>query len=178
MSDRPYIYAEDSKLLGEVISYMDDSDSFLEIGAGNGGNLLKAKDKFKLAVGTDISPKVRNDFPPTLQLVIADKASCFRPSSFDFIAFNPPYLPSEEIKDRTTDGGQCGIEIPLEFLSSALEVLKPEGKIALVVSNEDSIEELEDFCRKNGLQATKIAEAGLFFESLFVYLISYRGNDR
>ena len=68
------------------------------------------------------------------------------------------------------------MEIPLEFLSSALEVLKPEGRIAMVVSSEDSIEELEDFCMNRGLQATKIAEARLFFESLFVYLIKHREN--
>jgi methylase of polypeptide subunit release factors len=171
MIDRPYIYAEDSMLLGEVISSLEDSDSFLEIGAGNGGNLLKAKVKFKVVVGTDISLQVRRGFPPKLQLVIADKASCFRTSSFDFIAFNPPYVPSEGIEDRTTDGGPTGMDIPMEFLVSALEVMKPGGKIAMLVSSEDSIEELENFCEKNDLLGTKVAKAGLFFESLFVYLI-------
>jgi release factor glutamine methyltransferase len=171
LRERPYVYAEDSRLLGDSILSLDDSDSFLEIGAGYGGNLLKVKDKFRIAVGTDLNLEVRNDFPP-VELVVADKASCFRSSSFDLVAFNPPYVPSEGIKDRTIDGGRNGMEIPLEFLSSALEVLKPGGRVAMVVSSENSIDELEDFCVKRGLQATRIAEARLFFESLFVYLIN------
>src|SRR5271165_6374910 len=140
MSNRPYVYAEDSKLLGEVISDLYESDSFLELGAGNGGNLLKAKEKFRLVVGTEINKEVRKDFPSSVELIIADTASCFRAASFDVVAFNPPYVPSDEIVDKTTDGGRNGMEIPKKFLSSALEVLKKDGRILIVVSSEGSIQ--------------------------------------
>ena len=172
MNNRPYIYSEDSRLLGRVISSLEDSVSFLEIGVGNGKNLVSVKDKFRVVVGTDLNLEVRGDFRSAVELVVADKASCFRSSSFDLVAFNPPYVPSEGIEDRTIDGGRNGIEIPLEFLSSALEVLKPAGRVVMVVSSEDSIDELEDFCEKRGLKSKKIAEVSLFFESLYVYLIN------
>ena len=115
MSGRPYIYAEDSRLLGDAVSSLDDTDSFLEIGAGNGGNLVRVKDKFRLVVGTDINLEIRSGFSPVVQLVIADKVSCFRSSSFDLVAFNPPYVPSEGIKDQNDrwrpkrDGNSIGI---------------------------------------------------------------------
>ncbi|HVB12834.1 MAG TPA: hypothetical protein VNE86_06850, partial [Nitrososphaerales archaeon] len=117
MNDRSYLYSDDSQLMGFALSQLVGGGSFLEIGVGNGGNQKFVKGKFDLVVGTDIvklkEVKLENPFA---ELIMADRASCFRSSVFDVIAFNPPYVPSETIVDRKVDGGPNGVEVPLGFL--------------------------------------------------------------
>ena len=46
---------------------------------------------------------------------------------FNWIVFNPPYLPSEgDLHDHTWDGGQSGAEIIERFLKDARESPEPE----------------------------------------------------
>jgi len=181
MKPSHYVYSEDSRLLGEFLSSIDDSGAILEIGTGNGGNLslIHQRGKFQLIVGTDLMPLfyLRDHAPKDVELIQADKASCFRPASFDLVVFNPPYVPSDVFDDITVDGGRGGIEKPLEFLSSALSVVRRDGKIAMVLSSEDSIAALESYCESLGLFSVKVLEAKLFFESLFVYLITKINRD-
>ncbi len=81
MSERPYRYSEDSRLLGEYLSSMEGSGSFLEIGVGGGGNLSKLDllHKFDRVVGTDLMnlAVVRKELSRSLELIVADKASLF-----------------------------------------------------------------------------------------------------
>jgi release factor glutamine methyltransferase len=174
-----YLYSEDSKLLGSYLSTVDGTGNFLEIGFGNGGNLLSIakRTRFETIAGTDIMKldPVREELPINVELFITDKASCFRPEIFDLVVFNPPYVPSSGIVDITTDGGVGGMEVPLQFLASALSVIKQDGKIATVLSSEDSLGDLEQFCKSRHLQFRKVAELALFFETLFVFLISRAG---
>lgn len=180
MKSDHYVYSEDSKLLGEFLLTLNDSGALLEIGAGNGGNLslVQKLGKFEMIVGTDILPllSARTKLPRGIELIQTDRASCFRPESFDVIVFNPPYVPSNGFDDVTVDGGHAGMEKPLEFLSSALLVLKRKGKIAIVLSSEDSLAVLENYCESHNLLSARVLEAKLFFESLFVYLITLPRN--
>jgi release factor glutamine methyltransferase len=175
VSERPYRYSEDSRLLGEYLSTIEGSGSFLEIGVGGGVNLSKMEimHKFDRIVGTDLMnlTLLRNELPRSLELIVADKASCFRSDSFDIVAFNPPYLPSESIEDLAIDGGRGGVEVPLQFLDSALSVLRVDGRIIMLLSSDDSLEDLEKFCKERDLLLMKVAETALFFEWLFVFLI-------
>ncbi len=154
---------------------MENGETFLEIGVGNGLNLEAVSGKFHLAVGTDIvnlhEVKQRN---PTCELIVADRASCFRKAVFDVVAFNPPYVPSETIVDKTVDGGPNGIEVPLEFLNSALDVVKESGKILVLLSSNDSMRMFQEFCRKHNISLEKLIETRLFFESLAVYELKSR----
>ncbi len=170
------MYSEDSELLGKYLITLEGSGSFLEIGVGGGSNLSSVDRgrRFERIVGTDLLPlsSIRQELPRSIELAVTDRASCFRASTFDVIAFNPPYVPSGKIEDITTDGGLGGVEVPLQFLSSALSVLKPEGKIVMLLSSDDTIADLQQFCEKESLHFSKVAESELFFESLFVYLIT------
>jgi release factor glutamine methyltransferase len=181
LTERPYGYSEDSRLLGKFLSTVEGTGCFLEIGVGGGRNLLMLEQlqKFDTIVGTDLIrlSSIRGKLPRTLELVIADKASCFRSGCFDIVAFNPPYLPSEGILDRATDGGRGGVEVPLQFLESAISVLKKEGKIIMVLSSDDSIEDVKTFCENHHLLFTKVAETALFFETLFLFLIARKPNQ-
>ena len=171
MESDHYIYSEDSSLLGSAMDTLSYGDSFLEIGYGGGGNLKHLVHKFNLVVGTDLNRNGLKSRNEGIDFVIADRASCFRANSFDAIAFNPPYLPSAEIIDRTIDGGVDGIEVPLEFLSSALQVIKPKGKILMLISDLGAKEKFENYCKANHLKFLEFAKRRLFFETLFVYEI-------
>jgi len=175
VNEIPYRYSEDSRLLGNYLSKMDGSGFFLEIGVGEGGNLSKPdlSQKFDVIVGTDLIDlrSIRKNMPGTLELIITDRAECFRKGIFDVIVFNPPYLPSEGIMDRTIDGGKGGIQVPLQFLESALSVLKREGRIVMLLSSDDSIDEVRNYCEKRDFVFKEVAETALFFERLYLFLI-------
>jgi release factor glutamine methyltransferase len=160
--------------LGEAISQQGKGASFLEIGLGSGINLKVAAEKFKLVVGTDILPlkSLLNQRSAQVEIIRADKATCFREAVFDLVAFNPPYLPSEIIADRSIDGGPHGVEIPIEFLESAMAVIKPNGKILALLSSLGVTEIFEKYCMDHSLISKTIAETKLFFETLTVYLIT------
>jgi release factor glutamine methyltransferase len=170
LSDERYLYSDDSRLMGFALSQLVGGESFLEIGVGNGGNQILVKDKFDLVVGTDIvNLKDVKRENPFAELIMADRASCFQESVFDVVAFNPPYVPSETIVDKKVDGGPNGVEVPLDFLKSALEVVKKSGKILILLSSEDRIPLFQEFCQEHLLVSKKIAERKLFFETLTVF---------
>jgi len=161
--------------LGEAISQLDEGKLFLEIGFGGAENLRKvAAGKFEEVVGTDTLP-IKN-FPacvsPKIELLRADRATCFRDGVFDVVAFNPPYLPSDRIDDRAVDGGLHGMEIPLQFLDSAMRVVKREGKVLILLSSLSEKEIFSKYCSDNNLFEKKITEKKFFFETLTVYLVT------
>ena len=163
--------------MGLAFSQLVGGGTFLEIGVGNGGNQKFVKDKFNLVVGTDlVNLKEAKRENPFAELIMADMASCFRSSSFDVVAFNPPYVPSETIVDRKVDGGPNGMEIPLGFLKSALEVIKKSGKILILLSSEDQMPLFRKFCEEHFLVSRRIAERKLFFETLTVFEIETRSK--
>ena len=170
MSGQAYVYNEDSLLMGCVLAEIEGGKSFLEIGTGNGGNLREVVSKFDLIVGTDITSLVDTKRSnPSAELIVADRANCFRSCTFDVVAFNPPYVPTDSISDSSIDGGVCGIEVPLQFLESAKRVVKKEGRILILLSSESNETSFREYCLNQRLKAKKVGEKPLFFESLKVF---------
>lgn len=169
MSLRPYLASEDSALLRNSLGGYSGT-ACLEIGTGNAGTLEELSRRFELAAGTDLvrpDPRIRGE--QSVNFVLADRASCFRDSSFDLVAFNPPYIPSGTIGDVAVDGGREGTEVPLSFLREALRVVKKNGKVVLLLSGENRVDELEILCATKGFRMRKVAEERLFYERLFIY---------
>ncbi|HZW85660.1 MAG TPA: methyltransferase domain-containing protein [Nitrososphaerales archaeon] len=166
MSEAPYISSEDSSLFRDALSRYSGG-ACLEIGAGNGGGLRVLAKRFGLAVGTDLLRPAMKDWSGEAEFVIADAASSFADSSFDFVAFNPPYL-REEIRDGTVDGGEH-LEVPFMFLKEALRVVKREGKVLMLLNQDVDVLALDELCRRGGFTVRKVAEKKLFFEVLSVY---------
>ena len=131
--------------------------------------------RFSLVVGTDItSSDQARAAKGAAEVVLADRASCFREDSFDLVAFNPPYLPSGIIRDRTVDGGRGGIEVPMRFLDDALRVLKADGRIVVLLSDHGDLTGFVSYCISLGLSVSEMASSALFYESLVVYEIRRR----
>ncbi len=160
-----YKPAEDTYFLLDAIK--DIKGKVMELGCGSCYVLSNIKASFK--VGCDLyKPDLnKND----IEFVLADcKNAPFRANSFDYVIFNPPYLPSEHIIDIAVDGGKGGIEIPLQFLRTGLRLVKEKGKIYFIISSLSDYETLEQFLKKSGLKYIK-KEKRLFYETLYLYLV-------
>lgn len=141
----------------------------LEVGAGNGGNLVELLRKFEFVAGTDIvAPGMRDWSQEGAHYILADRGSCFRDGTFDLVIFNPPYLTTDGVIDVAVDGGKNG-EIPLSFLREALRVVKDTGKVLMLVNDESPLSEFERECTRRGFLLTKVAGRHLFYEDLSVY---------
>jgi len=168
MNNRVYLASEDSLLLRRVLARFS-GEACLEIGSGNGGNLSELVKRFSFVVGTDIVPP---EMPlGGCELVLADRASCFRDSTFDLVAFNPPYLPSEEVSDAAVDGGRDGVDAAVAFLEEAVRVVKATGTIVILLSSHNPRQRIEFICREHGLSMTLEESERLFYENLAVYAI-------
>lgn len=164
-----YLPSEDTATLARVLrSYR--GDACLEIGFGSGAVLGSLVPRFGLAVGTDIlSVAQARAAKGDAEVLIADRATCFRDETFDLVAFNPPYLPSDDIGDRAVDGGKGGIEVPLQFLNESLRVVKRDGVIVVLLSDEGDIDGFRRSCERLGLAVSEKARTNLFFENLLVF---------
>ena len=175
MSRTPYLSAEDSALLREVLRDYG-GDSCLEIGAGNGGTLEEFGLKFGLVVGTDlVKPSMRDWSARGASYVLTDAAASIRDSCVDLVAINPPYLEGEDGGDLAVDGG-VRLQVPRKFLREALRVLKPNGKILMLLNQAAQLSEFEKDCWKLGYQMRPVKSHHLFFETLTVYEISKNEN--
>jgi release factor glutamine methyltransferase len=173
-----YLPAEDTDLLREALERFS-GDSCLEIGFGSGAVLASASGRFRLAVGTDVVAleDARLAIRARAQLVLADKATCFRDGVFDVVFFNPPYLPSETLEDEAVDGGPTGVEVPVSFLEDGLRVLREGGVIIALLSTEGDVGSFLAHCASLGLLVEPIAEKRLFYETLSVFRIQRGGGD-
>ena len=101
----------------------------------------------------------------SIKLVTCDLFSKI-PERFDIVVFNPPYLPSSTIGDRTTDGGEAGTEVISRFLSELTQHLVENGRGILVISSLNDPERL--MMRHADLSFKTLRERSLFFERLYI----------
>ena len=176
MSGTQYIASDDSVLLRKALrSYA--GGSALEIGAGNGGNLVDLCGTFDLVVGTElVKPEMGDWTAEGANLVLADSASCLRDSVFDLVAFNPPYLRGI-VEDRAVDAG-VDLEVPKRFLRDAIRVVKPGGRIVFLLDQDADIDEFQRICKPRGFRVRRIASARLFYEELSVYAAEHAQRPR
>ena len=168
MSEETYISSEDSALLRKALHALSGGRC-LEIGAGNCGNLLEMRRGFELVVGTDLVRPSTSDWRGKgIDLVLADAASCFRPGSFDLVAFNPPYLAVGVSHDRAVEGGER-LEVPKAFLVEGLRTVKGTGKIVFLLNDEAHVGEFEELCSVKSFTLKRLAASRVFFEELAVY---------
>jgi release factor glutamine methyltransferase len=171
MSGRQYLASEDSALLRKALRPYS-GESCLEIGAGNGGNLIELTGRFELAVGTDLQAPAMDDWKGSgASFVLADAATCLKSSAFDLVAFNPPYLPVEQRSDVAVAGGEK-LEVPLRMLREALRVVRKSGKVVFLLNDEADLEGFRRECERLGFAMREAASERLFFEKLTVYVAS------
>jgi release factor glutamine methyltransferase len=175
-----YSPKEDSFLLSETIKKFFkgkrlNSKKFLDMGSGSGiqaETLLNFAEK-KNIVCADIDPEViRFLLKKGFNAVQSDLFENIK-ETFDFIVFNPPYLPEDKYdKEKDTTGGKKGDETILRFLKQSLSQLNKDGKIFLLLSSLTPGRKIFDFLTNNFKSYEKLAEEKIFFESLEVWVIT------
>lgn len=176
-----YQPAEDTYLMQRVLKeYLQDkpkSIKILDMGSGLGIQAQTCKDLgFNNLLTTDINPEVINLLKEkSFKSIQSDLFSNIK-EKFNLIIFNPPYLPFDEKEPEDsqlqTTGGKKGYEIIVRFLSEVREHLSNKGVVLLLFSSLSEpkiiLRETERFNYKVKL----LGKEKLFFEELFVYLIT------
>ncbi|MBD3172255.1 methyltransferase [Candidatus Bathyarchaeota archaeon] len=168
-----YKPGEDSYLLQKYVEGLV-SGRVLDMGTGSGIQAVTAaaKNLVQFVCAVDINPAA---------LIAAERRALdagvlskieFRLSDlfnnieamFDWIIFNPPYLPSSQGYDEASwAGGDTGGEVIKCFLEEAPRYLMAGGSILMIYSSHSGLEEA-DF---NGYDVEYLEEIGLFFEKIY-----------
>ncbi len=145
----------------------------LEIGTGSGYLTKILEESFEVVVGTDINfEALRTQTFPCKNPVCCDGADALA-ARFELIICNLPYVQSDTVTTRATDGGKRGVEVPLHILESAIPRMAPGGRFLFVTSSISHPEELVLLLRKSGLVTRTLMTKRLFFESLLLIEASY-----
>jgi release factor glutamine methyltransferase len=153
------------------------SENVLEIGIGSGAILLNLIQKNKYVLGTDVNHLIlRNTLKDIkkkycgqgLNIVCCESASAFRDEIFDLVIFNPPYLPSNEIRDITVDGGRTGLEVTKSWFKESARCLKSTGVIIFIYSSVSDINILISYIENLRFKTKVLSSKRLFFERLYV----------
>jgi release factor glutamine methyltransferase len=93
---------------------------------------------------------------------------------FDLILFNPPYMPSARVEDRSIDGGSGGIVITSRFIEGLPSHLNRRAETLLLLSSMNDPSSIQ--FRHSNLEFSTVARKSLFFEELEVLRVRLR-ND-
>ena len=167
-----YSPAEDSYLLQRHVERLVEG-TVLDMGTGSGIQAVAAakKPEVSCVVAVDIDPAAVEVARRRAEDARVSQKMCFIVSDlfanvqgrFDWMIFNPPYLPSEaDIEDETWDGGETGRETTVRFLEGAKEHLAPGGSILLIYSSEAVID-----AGPLGYKVEILEEKRLFFETIY-----------
>jgi len=176
-----YLPSDDTYLLLEVLkkeSFLE-KNVFLEIGPGSGILSLSLYDYFENLYLVDIDLKVVNYLLNLkkkyslnkINIAQSDLFKKLNSKKFDVIVFNPPYVPSENIEEFSTDGGKDGSEIIYEFLKDLKNHLKKDGVCYLLVSSNNNLKKIYDIILKSHLTYNILKEKNIFFEKLMILKI-------
>ncbi len=168
-----YRPGEDSYLLARHVRRLVNG-VVLDMGTGSGILAVDAaaKPKVSQVVAVDVNPAAVEASERRATAVGAAGKMEFVTSDlfenvegvYDWILFNPPYLPGGgDCDEASWAGGEAGAETVRRFLREARSYLKKKGSILMVYSDHTGLT-ASDF---RGYDVEKLDETHLFFETLF-----------
>jgi release factor glutamine methyltransferase len=169
---------EDSYMLAEIVEELVYG-KVLDMGTGSGIQAITAalKPEVKEVTAADINPEaLRRAEKRAKSENVGDKVTFIQSDlfqnlsgKFDWIIFNPPYLPSEgEVDELSWVGGEKGFEVIETFLVEASKYLEEDGSILLVHS---SLTKLKIDERDYWVEV--LVEKELFYEKLVIVKLSH-----
>ena len=171
-----YQPAEDSQLLAETVCDRIDDGLVLEVGTGSGYVARRiAEETTARVIASDLNPHaVRAARSKGVETVRADLLTPFADGTFDAVAFNPPYLPTDpenewdDWMERALSGGEDGRAVIDPFLSTVGRVLAAGGVVYLLVSSLTGVETVVERAGEAGFSAVALADESFPFETLTV----------
>jgi release factor glutamine methyltransferase len=171
-----YQPAEDSHLLASVaVERIRRGDRILEVGCGSGYVAERVAETGASVVGSDVNPHAcRATRDRGIQAVRGNLVDPFQRDSFDWVLFNPPYLPDHPDLDRedwltvALTGGEDGRTVITAFLDDVARVLRTDGIALLVVSTVTNVDAVRSRAVGNGFAVRTVAEESYPFEVLSV----------
>ncbi len=180
---RVYEPAEDSFLLATYASSL--SGSILEVGCGSGIVSLSAAqaNPKNTVLGVDINPlavkcaqanAAANGIKNATFLLSDLFSDVPAAQKFDYILFNPPYLPTTRAERLKTpeenaayDGGASGLNVFKRFIAEAPTHLEDGGKVAVIATSlGNGVEKTLALLEARAGSAEILAEEKFFFEKL------------
>lgn len=97
---------------------------------------------------------------------------------FDWILFNPPYLPAGGDLDslavqEQTEGGVDGLTVTRSFIEKLPLFLHKTGMAFFIASSFSPLLELEQICKKGNLHLDRKKSIHIFFEDIILFGISF-----
>ena len=179
VSDGVYEPAEDSYMLTEAAKKV--KGKVLEIGCGSGIVSLTCAKNGCEVLGVDINREAvkcakENAKKNCLdaKFVYSDLFSKVGKQKFDWILFNPPYLPTEPEEkirgklNKAFDGGVDGRKTLDRFLGQFDKFLAEKGKLLLIQSSLNDLDKTNVILNKKSYKTRIIAQESFFFEKLYV----------
>jgi release factor glutamine methyltransferase len=177
-----YSPSDDTFLMLDAIAKISvGGKQVLDIGTGSGILGLFCASRGAHVTVTDVDQSALEYAQKTarvlalgLQTVLSDVFSNVQ-GKFDLVTFNPPYLPSSTVEDRTVDGGPGGIALSKRFLGGLGEHLNCDGTALLLISTlNDSASLISEVNPE--FQYEVMAKRQLFFEELQVLSVRFRDS--
>ncbi len=162
-----YTPAEDTFFFADSLQ-KEHGENALDVGTGSGYLAKILSNNFSFVVASDIDFNSLKSQNPKIKNCIccngADPIQC----EFDLVICNLPYLPSEKISDRTTDGGKEGLEIPIKIINSVFSCVKKQGKFLFLTSTLANYKKLIEKTKLLGFDVKILSRKKLFFEELLL----------
>jgi release factor glutamine methyltransferase len=140
----------------------------LDMGAGSGFLAKILSNNFDLVVATDINLMALTKAHENVENCVCCNAVDALNLDFDLVVCNLPYLPSDEISDPAVDGLREGVEIPMNLIRSASNVIRQTGKLIYLTSSLANYLELMKRTELLGFSTKILAKKKLFFEELIL----------
>lgn len=180
MADEVYEPREDTWLLLSALEDMDVAGKrILDMGTGSGALAHACATKGGEVLAVDLSREavIRTGAEAQrrgleVEVVRGDLFSALE-GRFDFIVFNPPYLPSQTLSDRAVDGGPDGTVVLHRFLEELSDHLGGRGLALILLSSLNDPSKLFKYFPH--FEFEPIKTRSLFLEELIVFRV--RGHQ-
>ena len=177
-----YTPSDDTFLMLDAIAKISvGGKQVLDVGTGSGILGLFCASRGALVTVTDVdelalehAQKAARVLGLSFQTILSDMFSNVQ-GKFDLVTFNPPYLPSSTVEDRTVDGGRGGIALSKRFLGGLADYLKCDGTALLLISTLNDSGSLISEANPE-FQCEVLAKRQLFFEELQVLSVRFRDD--
>jgi release factor glutamine methyltransferase len=185
--DTVYEPKSDSFLLAGRVR-VEPGSTVLDLGCGAGLVSVVAAQQGARVLAVDVNPAALENAKANAAkygLGIATRRSDMFskvPEKFDYIFFNPPYLPHEDVDDElraevgaevsSWDGGPQGRLYIDAFLREFQKHLNPGGRAFLLNSSKNDITKTKRKLKSLGVAWKVCAKEELFFETLYIFKIS------